>query len=124
MKHRVLVVDDDHLVADTLNLVFQANGYESEAVYSAAEGLDRARSFNPSLLLCDISMPETNGLQLAETLQHEMPECKLLMLTAYSNNVAKLEQQVSRTRRPLKLINKPCHPEILLREAESLLKSA
>ncbi len=124
MKHRVLVVDDDHLVADTLNLVFRANGYESEAVYSAAEGLDRARSFNPGLLLCDISMPEISGLQLAETMQQEMPECKLLMLTAYSNNVAKLEQQVTRTRRPLKLLNKPCRPELLLREAESLLRTA
>ncbi len=124
MKHRVLVVDDDHLVADTLNLVFRANGYESEAVYSAAEGLDRARSFNPGLLLCDISMPEISGLQLAETMQREMPECKLLMLTAYSNNVAKLEQQVTRTRRPLKLLNKPCRPELLLREAESLLRTA
>ena len=41
MKQRVLVVDDDRMVADTLNLVFQANGYESEAVYSAAEGLAR-----------------------------------------------------------------------------------
>jgi CheY-like chemotaxis protein len=124
MKHRVLVVDDDHLVADTLNLVFQANGYESEAVYSAAEGLDRARSFNPGLLLCDVSMPETSGLQLAETVQQEMPECKLLMLTAYSANVAKVEQHVIRTRRPLKLLNKPCRPELLLREAESLLRTA
>ncbi len=124
MKHRVLVVDDDHLVADTLNLVFQANGYESEAVYSAAEGLDRARSFNPGLLLCDVSMPDSSGLQLAETVQQEMPECKLLMLTAYSANVSKVEQHVTRTRRPLKLLNKPCRPEILLREAESLLRTA
>ena len=46
------------------------------------------------------------------------------MLTAYSNNVAKLEQQVTRTRRPLKLLNKPCRPELLLREAESLLRTA
>ena len=37
MKQRVLVVDDDRLVADTLNLVFQANGYECEAVYCAAD---------------------------------------------------------------------------------------
>ena len=48
MKQRVLVVDDDRLVADTLNLVFQANGYESEAVYCAADGLARARTFAPS----------------------------------------------------------------------------
>jgi CheY-like chemotaxis protein len=124
MKQRVLIVDDDHLVADTLNWIFRANGYDSEAVYSAADGLARARTFAPVLLLCDITMPEQNGLQLAETVQHEMPECKLLMLTAYANNIAKVEQQVTRTKRPLKLLNKPCRPELLLREAFDLLESA
>jgi len=124
MKQRVLVIDDDHLVADTLNLIFQANGYDSEAVYSAAEALIRARTFSPELLLCDITMPEETGLQLAEKLQQEMPNCKLLMLTAYSSNAIKVEQHVSRTHRPIKLLSKPCRPETLLREAQALLRSA
>jgi CheY-like chemotaxis protein len=124
MKQRVLVVDDDRLVADTLNLVFQANGYESEAVYSAAEGLARARTFYPGLLLCDITMPEESGLQLVEKVHHEFPNCKLLMLTAYDSNVIKVEQHATRTKRPLKLLSKPCRPEILLREAHDLLQTA
>lgn len=124
MKQRVLVVDDDHLVADTLNLVFQANGYDCQAVYSAADGLARARTFHPALLLCDISMPEQSGLQLAEALHEEMPHCKLLMITAYASNASKVEQHISRTRRNLKLLSKPCRPELLLREAQSLLQTA
>jgi len=124
MKQRVLVVDDDHLVADTLNLVFQANGYECEAVYSAADGLARARTFAPGLLLCDISMPEQNGLQLAEALHLEMPNCKLLMLTAYSSNAIKVEQHATRMKRPLRMLNKPCRPEVLLRAAHDLLQTA
>ena len=124
MKKRVLVVDDDHLVADTLRLVFNANGYESEAVYSAADALARARTFAPGLLLCDISMPEQSGLQLAEAVHSEMPDCKLLMLTAYASNALKVEQHVSRTRRPLKFLTKPCRPELLLHEAQTLLHTA
>jgi CheY-like chemotaxis protein len=124
MKQRVLVIDDDHLVADTLNLIFQANGYESVAVYSAAEGLARARTFDPGLLLCDITMPEETGLQLAETFQRELPNCKLLMLTAYSSNAIKVEQHATRMKRPLQLLNKPCRPEILLRAAHDLLQTA
>lgn len=46
MRQRVLVVDDDHLVADTLRMVFAVNGFESEACYSAADALRRARSFS------------------------------------------------------------------------------
>jgi CheY-like chemotaxis protein len=124
MKQRVLVIDDDRLVADTLTLIFQANGYESEAVYSAADGLARARTFAPCLLLCDVTMPEETGLQLAEKIQHEMPLCKLLMFTAYASNILKVEQHASRMKRPLKLLNKPCRPEILLREAHDLLQTA
>jgi CheY-like chemotaxis protein len=124
MKQRVLVIDDDRLVADTLTMVFLANGYESEAVYSAAEGLARARTFLPGLLLCDISMGEENGLQLADKVHNEMPDCKFLMLTAYASNIAKLEQHISQTQRPLKLLNKPCRPELLLQEAQEILQTA
>ena len=124
MKQRVLVVDDDKLVADTLTLIFLANGFESEARYSAAEGLDRARTFVPELVLCDITMPDESGLQLAERLSLELPKTRMLMLTAYSSNAAKVEAHTSRTGRPLKMLSKPCRPEDLLRTATEMLKTA
>ena len=124
MKKRVLVVDDDRLVADTLKLVFQANGYETEARYSAAEGLERARTFDPGLVLCDVTMPHESGLQLAEKMQEEMPKCKVLLLTAYSSNAVKVEMQARKMQRTLRLLNKPCRPEDLLREAGEMLMSA
>jgi CheY-like chemotaxis protein len=123
MRQRVLVVDDDRLVADTLSLVFKVNGYQTEACYSAADGLQRARSFVPELLLCDVSMPGETGLQLVEEMNREMPECQMLMLTAYSGNADEVELQAMRMRRPLKLLNKPCRPEILLDEARALLRA-
>ncbi len=124
MKQRVLVVDDNRLVADTLNLIFQANGFESEVAYSAAEGLERARTFGPRLLLCDVSMPGETGLELVEKMNREMPECRLLMLSAYSSSAAGVELRGREMRRPLKLLSKPCRPEDLLREATALLKTA
>lgn len=122
MRQRVLVVDDDRLVADTLSMIFTANGFESQARYSATEGLACARSFAPSLLLCDVTMPEQNGLQLAATINREMPSCQMLMLTAYSSNAAKVELEAMRMKRPLKLLNKPCRPEVLLQEVKALLR--
>ena len=124
MKQRVLVIDDDKLVADTLSLIFLANGFQSEARYSAAAGLERARSFDPALVLCDVTMPDENGLDLAEQLQKERPQTRMLMLTAYSSNASKVEAQSSRLGRPLKLLCKPCRPEDLLRTATELLATA
>lgn len=124
MKQRVLVVDDDKLVADTLTLIFRANGFDSEACYSAAEGLEMARTFDPELLLCDITMPETNGLELAARIDREIPECRILMLTAYAANHVKVEAQSQRMRRRMNVLSKPCRPQDLLREASALLKVA
>jgi DNA-binding response OmpR family regulator len=124
MKQRILVVDDDRLVADTLQLVYEANGYDSVATYSAAEGLRKARSFNPQLVLCDVTMPEESGLQFAEKLRRELPEVQLLMLSAYSSNMAKVDAHSSRLGRHVKLLSKPCRPEELLYETSLLLKTA
>ncbi len=124
MKQRVLVVDDDKLVADTLSLIFKANGFDAEACYSAAEGLERARIYDPGLLLCDVTMPETTGLELAARIDRELPKCKILMLTAYSTNLLRVGEQSEKMSRPLNVLSKPCRPEDLLREAGALLRSA
>ena len=124
MKQRILIVDDDKLVADTLNLIFLANGYESEARYSAATGMERARTFSPDMILCDVTMPEETGLQLAEKVNRELPGTRMLMLTAYSSNATKVEAESSRMGKPLKLLSKPCRPEDLLCTAGEMLRSA
>ncbi len=124
MKRRVLVIDDNKLVADTLNMIFLANGFQSEARYSAAAGLERARSFHPELVLCDVTMPDGDGLQLAERLQDERPQTRMLMLTGYLSKASQVEARSARMGRPLKLLCKPCHPEELLRTATEMLQAS
>lgn len=122
MKQKVLVVDDDRLVADTLSMVFKANGYSAEARYSAASGLERARSFGPELVLCDVTMPEETGLQLADKLRHELPATRVLLFSAFASNAAKVDAHITRTGYPLKMLSKPCRPEVLLQECTALLQ--
>lgn len=125
MKTRVLVVDDDHLVADTLSMIFNANGYECEARYSAADAFERAKEFTPALVLCDVVLPEESGLQLAWRMQQQLPKTRVLMLTAYAANAASLSAEARRLNRPtLRTLSKPCRPDDLLRESSRLLQSA
>ncbi len=124
MKARVLVVDDDRLVADTLCLIFRANGFDSEARYSAATGFECAQSYAPSMILCDIAMPEESGLQLARRIREALPETRLLMLTAYPSHAAEVHDHAVQLRTPLKLLSKPCRPDDLLRETYALLQTA
>lgn len=123
-RARVLVVDDDRLVADTLCLIFRANGFDSEARYSAATGFECAQNYHPSLMLCDVIMPGESGLQLAQRVREALPATQLLMLTAYPSNAAEVQDGAAAFRTSLKLLSKPCRPDDLLRETHALLRSA
>lgn len=121
---RVLIVDDDHLVADTLALIFGKSGFEATAAYSADEGLECARELNPNLLLCDVTMPGRDGLTLVSDITKEQPDCRIIMLTGFYSNLKSVREHTSRLDRPVSILTKPCQPAELLREAAAMLGSA
>jgi CheY-like chemotaxis protein len=123
-KLRVLIVDDERAVADSLCLVFQKYGFIAQAAYSADDGLDCARTFLPQLLLCDLSMPGMGGLVMASMIAHELPECRVLMLTGDYHALDEAWATGASLFRKHTVMTKPVHPESLLREAYQLLHSA
>jgi DNA-binding response OmpR family regulator len=121
---KVLIVDDDRLVADTLALIFGKNGFEAKAVYSADQALICARDFTPHLLLCDVTMPGRDGLALVDDVSHELPCCRILVLTGFYSNLKSVRERASKLERRVGILTKPCQPSELLREAASLLATA
>jgi CheY-like chemotaxis protein len=121
---RVLVVDDDRLVADTLALIFERNGFAAKAAYSADEALECSRKFAPHLLLCDVTMPARDGLSLVEDMTRELPSCRILVLTGFYSNLKSIREQARKLSRPLSVLTKPCQPAELLREAAALLATS
>jgi DNA-binding response OmpR family regulator len=122
--HRILVVDDECLVADTLGLIFRKHGFEAKVAYSANDALRCARTFSPHLLLCDIAMPERSGLDLMTDISRELPECRVLVLTGYYTNLPRVREHSGKLRRPARVLTKPCNPSELLREAGRMLAAA
>jgi len=118
---RVLVVDDDRLVADTLTLIFAKNGFDAKAAYSADQALQCAREFIPHLLLCDVTMPGKDGLALVHDITRELPACRIIVLTGFYSNLKSVGEQARKLSRPLGVLTKPCQPSDLLREAAALL---
>jgi CheY-like chemotaxis protein len=121
---RVLVVDDDRLVADTLALIFDKSGFETRVAYSADEALECARHFAPHLLLCDVTMPGRDGLALVSDISRELPACRIIVLTGFYSNLKSVREQASLLPRPVGILTKPCQPAELLREAAALLATA
>jgi CheY-like chemotaxis protein len=118
---RVLVVDDDRLVADTLALVFGKSGFDARVAYSADQALLFAREFKPHLLLCDVTMPGRDGLTLLSDISKEQPACRVIMLTGFYSNLKDVRDHAIKLARPVGILTKPCQPAELLREAAALL---
>ena len=122
LTDHILVVDDDQMVADMLCLVFQQNGFKASAAYSADEGLVMARELKPKLLLCDIAMPRKSGIDLMAEIGQEMPGCHILVMTAHPGHVTRVDLQARQIPNTVRLVLKPCVPEELVRQAESIVK--
>ncbi len=82
---RVLVVDDYYDAADSQAMLLQLWGYHVRAVYSGAAAIEVARTYRPTVVLCDLSMPGMNGYEVARRLRQQLglKNTLLVALTAY-----------------------------------------
>jgi CheY-like chemotaxis protein len=121
---RVLVVDDERLTADTLGIIFRKRGFLVEVAYTVDEALGCALDFQPDLILCDISMPGRDGLELLVEVGRRNLDCGVLVLTGYLTNLRPVREQIRKMPQPTHVLTKPCPPEELLREARRMLSIA
>ena len=82
MAKKILVVDDELNIVDILRFNLQREGYEVLAAYDWQEGLDKARSEGPDLILLDVMLPEKDGFQVCEELRKTDKLTPIIMLTA------------------------------------------
>ncbi len=120
---RILVVDDEPIVAHTVSLVLRKHGFEATIANSADDALSSALRNPPDLVLSDIDMPGRDGIALMEDLGHHLPLCPILVLTASwyaQDRAAAYAQNLGQT---IRVLSKPCPPTLLVRTASSLLEA-
>lgn len=82
---KILVVDDEQIVRDSLTHWFEEDGYQ---VSSASDAFDVLKDFEPGkydIMLVDIKMPKMNGLELLERIKEIDPDCIVIIITAYAS---------------------------------------
>ncbi|MBA2739390.1 MAG: response regulator transcription factor [Nocardioidaceae bacterium] len=79
---RILVVDDDRAVRDSLRRSLQFNGYEVETAADGAEALARVPAVRPDAIIMDVMMPRLDGLEATRALRSAGNELPILVLTA------------------------------------------
>lgn len=108
-RRRVLVVDDQRLIADTLAEILANEGFEAVAAYDGWEALEKAERFRPDWLLSDVLMPRMNGLELAIAVQSTYPRTEILLFSGQAGISEILEDGQSRGYE-FELMAKPVHP--------------
>jgi two-component system response regulator MprA len=80
---RILVVDDDPMVATTVQRVLRPEGYDVDVALGGAQALEQARAHRPDLVVLDLMMPGIDGLEVCRQLRAN-GNLPILMLTARS----------------------------------------
>ncbi|MBT9255899.1 response regulator transcription factor [Phycicoccus sp. MAQZ13P-2] len=86
VKGRVLVVDDDLALAEMLGIVLRAEGLEVEHVAEGGGALELFRQYRPDLVLLDVMLPGTDGLEVCRQIRGESG-VPIVMLTAKTDTV-------------------------------------
>lgn len=81
-EFRVLIADDDQAMRDSLDRALRVQGYDVELAVDGADALTRARANPPDLVILDVMMPGTNGLEACRWLRASGDRTPVLMLTA------------------------------------------
>jgi PAS domain S-box-containing protein len=85
-RRRVLVIEDNVDAAETLRDVLELDEHTVQVAFSGFEGVAKARSFGPDVVLCDIGLPGISGYEVAQTMRRDpaLREARLVALTGYA----------------------------------------
>ena len=82
---RILIVDDEQVVRDSLGEWFRDEGYEADTADSAKVALEKLAAAKWDIFLLDIRMPGIDGLELQRKLKEAHPEAVVIIMTAYAS---------------------------------------
>jgi CheY-like chemotaxis protein len=119
-KTRVLVVDNEQMIADTLVLILRQNGYDAVVAYSGEEAVQKALTLRPQVVLTDIIMGKMNGLEAAILIADAVPSCKILLFSGQPAT-ADLLLQAKKAGHSFEVMAKPVHPSVILEQINALI---
>ncbi len=118
VKPKVLVVDDERVIADTLAMILNQSGFQAKAVYSGEAALEQATTFIPDMLIADVIMADLNGIDAAIQIRALLPKVKILLFSGQAATADLLEK--ARTQGyEFEILAKPVHPQDLLSRLRS-----
>lgn len=110
---KVLIADDERIIANTLALILNTSGYEAKAVYSGEKAVELAHAMSPDVLICDVILGGISGIDVAVHITQHLPECKVILFSGQAATADLLERAEAEGHR-FEILAKPIHPSVLL----------
>jgi len=120
-KTKVLVIDDEKVVLDSVNKILADEGYDVETNLSGREGLKEALNSDYDIVLTDIMMPDIGGMKVLRDIKRKKPSLPVVMITGYAS--------VKSSVQAMKLgaadyVEKPFTPDQLIKAVDTALETA
>jgi DNA-binding response OmpR family regulator len=124
-KARILVIDDEPAIAQTLAVIFRNVGFDARAVLSAESALELVdrEDWIPQAALIDILLPGMNGIDLAVVLEEKIPGIQLVLLSGQAAT-AELLHGARLKGYDFEVLPKPVHPSELIGRVSNLVSNA
>jgi CheY-like chemotaxis protein len=119
-SRKIMVVDDEETIADTLALIFSSNGYDARSAYSAEQALEMIEEWRPDLAVIDVILPGMNGIQFAIFLKASYPDVHFLLFSGQPGTGGLLED-AKRKGHLFEILAKPLHPTFMLATVANML---
>ena len=125
MAKKILLVDDDPDLLNAVRMILEARNYSVVAAYGGIEGLEKARTENPDLIVLDVMMPDKDGYVVCKELKSDpkLGQIPVLLLTAVVSHISttRFTQQMGLETEADDFMDKPVEPEELAKRIETLL---
>ncbi len=118
VKPKVLVADDERVIADTLAIILNQSGFQATAVYSGEKAVETARTLQPDMVISDVIMTDLNGIDAAIRIRGMLPTCKILLFSGQAAT-ADLLDRARVQGHEFEILAKPVHPQDLLARLRS-----
>lgn len=118
MRRRILIVDDDRAILQTLKAILQSEGYSVDTAETGTEAIEKSRARWYNLALLDIRLPDMEGTELLTKMFLGTPRMRTIMITGYPSLESAIESLNSGADG---YMVKPLDPENLLRIIEDKL---
>jgi DNA-binding NtrC family response regulator len=122
ISHKVLIVDDEHAISDSLAQIFLLRGYLVRTAYSAEQALEILAEWRPSLAILDVVLPKMSGIDLAILIKENYPSCHVLLVSGQLVT-SDLAEEAAQNGHVFNILAKPVPLPDLLETASALLSA-